>query len=142
MDTMIDQAKKLHIENLFTILERKKLSKIKTYIHKTCRTTLRNNLRKRVSSSTDQEANKRQRTRFRVFNFDFKTQCFYCGNLGTFDPKHPDPKNFEEVRTKLIKIHSVTLDICKTRDDLVAKTMESRLLNVNDLVASKISRSM
>ena len=61
MDTIIDQAKKLHMENLVTILLRNKLSKIKTYIHKTCRTTLRNNSRKRLSSSTDQEANKRQR---------------------------------------------------------------------------------
>ena len=63
MDTIIDQAKKLRMENLVTIPERNKLSKIKTYIHKTCRTTLRNNLRKRLPSSTDQEANKRQRTR-------------------------------------------------------------------------------
>ena len=69
MDTIIDQAKKLHTENLVTILERNKLSKIKTYIHKTCKTTLRNNSRKRLSSSTDQEASKRQRTRSEYFNF-------------------------------------------------------------------------
>ena len=54
-----------------------------------------------------------------------------------FDPKHPDRKNFEKVRTKLTKIQSVTLDICKTRDDLVAKTIESRLINVSDLVAAE-----
>ena len=53
MDTIIDQAKKLHMEKLVKILERNKLPKIKTYIHKTCRTTLRNNSRKRLSSSTD-----------------------------------------------------------------------------------------
>ena len=111
MNTIIDQAKKLHMENLVTILERNKLSKIKTYIHKTCRTTLRNNSRKRLSSSTDQEASKRQRTRSEYCNFGFKTQCFYCGNLCIFDLKHPDRQNFEEVRTKLTKIHSVTLDI-------------------------------
>ena len=63
MDTIIDQAKKLPKENLVTILERNKLSKIKSYIHKTCRTTLRNNSWKRLSSSTDQEVNKHQRTR-------------------------------------------------------------------------------
>ena len=62
MHTIIDQAKKLHMENLVTILERNKLFKIKTYIHKVCRTTLRNNW-KGLSSSTDQEASKRQRTR-------------------------------------------------------------------------------
>ena len=54
-----------------------------------------------------------------------------------FDPKHPDRKNFEEVRTKLTKIHSVTLDICQNRDDLVTKTIESGLLNVSDLVEAE-----
>ena len=53
------------------------------------------------------------------------------------DPKPPDRKNFEEVRTKLTKIHSATLDICKILDDLVTKTIESRLLNVSDLVAAE-----
>ena len=99
MDTIIDQARKLHMENLVTILERNNLSKIKT-----CRTTLRNNSWKRLSSSTDQEANKRQRTRSEYCNFDFQTQCFYCGNLFIFDPKPPDRKNFEKVRTKLTEI--------------------------------------
>ena len=138
MDTIIDQTKKLHRENLLTILKRNKFSKIKTYINKTCRKTLRNNLPKR--SSTDQEANKHQTTRTEYGeygNFDFKTQCFYYGNLCFFESKHPDLKNFEVVRTKLTKIHSVTIDICKTRDDLVPKTIESRLLNVNDLVAAE-----
>ena len=77
------------------------------------------------------------RARSEYCNFDFKTQCFYGGNLRVFDLKHPDRKNFEQVRTKLTKIHSVTLDICKTRHDLVAKTIESRLLNVSDLEAAE-----
>ena len=113
------------------------MSKIKTFIRKTCRTTLRNNSRERLSSSTDQEANKPQRSRSAYGNFNFKTQCFYCGNLCVFDPKHPDRKNFEKVRTKLTKIRSVTLDNCKTRDDLVFKTIGSRLLNVSDLVTAE-----
>ena len=51
--------------------------------------------------------------------------------------KHSDCKNFEEVTTKLTKTHSVTLAICKTCDDLVAKTPERRLLNVRNLVAAE-----
>ena len=96
MDTIIYQAKKLHMENLVTILETNKLSKMKTYTHKTCRKTPRNNSQKRLSSFTDQEVSKRRRTRSEYFNFHFKTQCFYCGNLCIFDPKHPDRKNFEK----------------------------------------------
>ena len=96
MDTIINQAKKLHMENIVTILETNKLSKMKTYIHKTCWKTQRNNSQKRLSSSTDQEVSKHRRTRSEYFNFHFKTQCFYCGNLCIFDPKHPDHKNFEK----------------------------------------------
>ena len=135
MDVIIEQAEKLQMENLVAVLVRNKQSKVKTFIHKSCRTTLRNNSRKRLSSSTGQEPSKQKRTRSEYGEFDFKTQCFYCGNLCISDSKHPDRKNFEEVRTKHTKIHNATLEICKNRDDLVAKTIESRLLNVNDLVA-------
>ena len=76
MDTIIDQAKKLYMENLVTIQQRNK-SKIKTYIHKTCRTTLTNHSRKGLSPSTE-EAKKRYKARSQFGNFDFKTQCFYC----------------------------------------------------------------
>ena len=81
MDTIIDEAKKLDIKNLITIPETKILSKIETYIHKTCRKTPRNNSRKRLSSFTDQEVSKRQRTHSEYCNFHFETQCFYYGNI-------------------------------------------------------------
>ena len=84
IDCIVDQAKRLHMKNLLTILERNKLSKIKTYIHKTCKTTLRNNSRKRLSSSTDQEANKCRRTCSEYCNLNFKTEYFCCGNLCIF----------------------------------------------------------
>ena len=135
MDVIIEQAEKLQMENLVAVLVRNKQSKVKTFIHKSCRTTLRNCSRKRLSSSTGQKPSKQKRTRSEYGEFDFKTQCFHCGNLCISDSKHPDWKNIEEVRTKHTKIHNATLEICKNRDDLVAKTIESRLLNVNDLVA-------
>ena len=62
MDTIIEQAEKLHMEILFATLTNNKLSKVKTFIHKTCRTTSRNNSCKRLSLSIDLESSKRQRT--------------------------------------------------------------------------------
>ena len=62
---------------------------------------LSNNSLRRLSSSTDQEAKKRQRTRLEYGYFDLKTQCFYCGKPCVFDLKHPDRKRFEEVGTNL-----------------------------------------
>lgn len=76
MDIIIDQGKKLRMENLLTAQQRNK-SKIKTYIDKTCRTTLINHSRKGLSPSTE-EAKKHHKARSQFGNFDFKTQCFYC----------------------------------------------------------------
>ena len=51
MDTIIDQVKKLPMESIVTILDNNKQSKTATYIHKTCRITLRNNSRKKCCHS-------------------------------------------------------------------------------------------
>lgn len=61
----------------------------------------------------------------------------FTWNTFSLDPKHPNRRKFEEVRTKATGIYSTTLEICKTRDDEIAKTIESRLLNINDLVAAE-----
>ena len=43
-------------------------------------------------------------------------------------PEHSGWKKFEEVQTKHIKTRKVTLDICKGRYDLVAKTIDGRYI--------------
>ena len=73
----------------------------------------------------------------RQISGDFKSQCFYCGNLCVFDRKHPDRNKFVEVRTISNTIHKLTLDICKTRDDETGRIVETRLLGVSDLVAAE-----
>ena len=92
---------------------------------------------KRSSASNEQSSSKRLSIRSNQQSFDFKKQCFYCGNDCICDERHPDRKNFEEVRTKSSGIYYVTLALCQNRDDHVAKTVEARLLGVHDLVAAE-----
>ena len=77
-------------------------------------------------------------TRSESKRFDFKTQCFYCESPCVVDFKHPDRSKFEEVKTKDPMIYKNTLAICKNRDDKQAKSIEGRLLVVNDLVAAEV----
>ena len=99
MGVIIKQAEKLQMDNLVAAIVRNKQSKVKTFIHKSCRATLWNNSRKWLLSFTGQEPNKEKRTRSDYSEFDFnKTQCFYCGKLCISDSTHQDRKTFEEVR--------------------------------------------
>ena len=102
-----------------------------TYIHKSCRTILRNQIRPRKRESTcDDQQNSNKR--ICGGSFDFKTQCFYCEDSCTYDKMHPDQSKFVEVRTISTNIHKQTLDICKTRNDEKPKALETRLLFVNN----------
>ena len=62
---------------------------------------------------------------------------FYCNETCIADTKHPDRNKFEEVRTKDIAIYKLTLNIFKIRKDDLAKHIELRLLQINDLVAAE-----
>ena len=106
----------------------------KTFIHSTCRVTLKNQSRpsKRGADESLLSAGKKRRD-----NFDFKRQCFYCDGVCEFDPKHPDRNKFSEVRTISTALYKVTLEICKGRTDEKAKKVEARLLDVSDLVAAE-----
>ena len=64
-----------------------------------------------------------------------KVNVFYCDTECIFNKKHPDRNKFIEVRTISANIHKQTLAICEARDDVISKTVETRLLSVNDLVA-------
>ncbi|CAK8697783.1 unnamed protein product [Clavelina lepadiformis] len=139
LDTIIGHALKLDCETLVATLQKNKENGHITYIHTSCRTFLRNHARskKRPASSTKQSSSKRVSTRSDQQSFDFKKQCFYCGYSCMFDERHPDRNKFEEVRTKSSGIYYVTLALCQSRDDELAKTVQARLLSAHDLVAAE-----
>ena len=69
--------------------------------------------------------------------FNFKKQCFYCNGTCIVDTKHPHRNEFEKIRTKDTTIYKQTLNICKIREDNLAKRTELSLLSINGLVAAE-----
>ncbi len=139
IDTIIDHAIKLHLEELASTLRHQKQNQINTYIHLKCRNDLKNKARptkRRASSSEDSTPAKRMK-RSDDKQFNFKENCFYCEKLCSFDSKHPDRDPFIKVTTKDTAIHHYTMNICKSRQDSLSKSIEMRLLNVSDLVAAE-----
>lgn len=136
-NTLIAQATKCGLNDLSLKLSSNKESKTITYIHHSCRTKLRNQIRasnKRELTASDEPSSSK---RICGATFDFKTRCFYCGNFCKLDKKHPDRNKFVEVRTISTNIHKQTLDISRTRKDKTAKDVETRLITVSDLVAAE-----
>ena len=133
LNTLITLAKKCDLKDLSSKLISNKTNNIITYIHKSCRTNLRNQSRKRKSSD---EPGARSSKRICGGVFDFKKLCFYCEKPCEFDRKHPDRfKMYFEVRTLDTDIHKETLDMCNLRNDETAMNVQRRLLSVKDLVA-------
>ena len=135
-NTLIAQATKCGLDNLSLKLSSNKDNKTTTYIHHSCRTKLRNQTRsnKRELTTSEQSSSSK---RICGVTFDFKAQCFYCGDSCKLDKKHPGRNKFVEVRTISTNIHKQTLEICKTRNDKTAKDVETRLITVSDLVAAE-----
>lgn len=130
IDTLISYAEKLKIEALVSILKYNKENKVNTYIHLSCRNSLKNKSRtKRTFEDEHSTTTKRACRRSEIEKFDFTKQCFYCGKVCFFDSKHPDRNPFEMVATKDTGIYHNTLELCKSRkDDAKSNSIERRLL--------------
>jgi hypothetical protein len=139
LQRLIECASKLNSNVLLSELCKKREAGEKVYIHSSCRTEVRNQSKsnKRSQPSVEAPSARKRLTRSEQVNFNFKEQCFYCGNKCINDIRHPERNTFIEVRTKSTKIHHATLNLCKERKDFLSKTIEARILNINDLVAAE-----
>ena len=85
-------------------------------IHMSCPTLLKNKSRTKHKSIDKREVVSVKRIKRSEVNLsNFKEQCFYC----------EQPQNVK------------TLEVCKSRNDSLAKSIERGLLNISDFVASK-----
>ena len=136
VNKLITQATKCDLTELSLTLSSNKENRKTTYVHNSCRTKLKNQARpnKRKSTCDDQPSSSKW---ISEGTFDFKTKCFFCENSCIFDKKYPDRNKFTEVRTILTNLYKQTLDICKTRNDDIAKAIKTRLVSVSDLVAAE-----
>ena len=98
---------------------------------------LRNASRKRISTTEYVNSSNNRMLRSESKCFDFKTQCFYCESPCVVDFKHPESNKFEQVRAKETMICKNTLAVCKNRNDKQAKSIEGRLLVLNEVVAAE-----
>ena len=105
LDTIINHAVKLKLDDLEARLRENKTNQIPTFIHLSCRNFLKNQSRpKWTSTSQDEIGSAKRISRSEIERFNFKEQCFYCGQLCFFDTKHPDRNEFQQVSTKDTKI--------------------------------------
>lgn len=145
IDKLIEQCEQLKLDELKTRLLEKKRNAEPIYMHTLCRIYLNNKIRAKRRAEAQCELDSKRvmtenvssLTRSNEEKFDFKKQCFYCANTCQPDHKHPERKNFEYVRTKDCGIFKTTLQICAHRNDKFSKSIETRLLSVNDLVAAE-----
>ena len=110
----------------------------KINIHISCRTKLKNSSRKKLDDAQGPPDKKicQRLSRASTGNFMFNQQCFYCEKPCSFDERHPDRKNWSEVRIiNGDSLHDATLQVCKSRQDEQCKKIELRLLSFFDVIA-------
>ena len=139
IDTLLEYATKLRLDNVVAKINEHKLQNIPSFIHNNCRVSLKNKCRKRISDTESEPITTTLKTTrsSESGSFDFKEQCFYCGKPCSYDYKHPDRSDIEQVGTKDTKIYVHTLHLCKLREDDNSKAIERRLLGVCDFVAAE-----
>ena len=129
IDTLINYGEKLKIEALVSILKYNKENKVNTYIHLSCRNSLKSKSRKKQTFEDEHSTTtKRACRRSEIEKFDFTKQCFYCGKVCFFNSKHPDRNPFEMVATKDTGIYHNTLELCKFRKDNAKSNSTERCL--------------
>ena len=131
--TLIEHASTLGMVGLVEKIKEKHKSKIPIYIHVSCRTMLKNNIRAMRSEEPNTCS---EMTLSMCTPFDFKSQCFFCEKTSKVDNKNPTRKDYHLV-TSLDSIQSKILSICASRDDEFSKSVECRLTSVSDLVAAE-----
>ena len=130
IDTLISYAEKLKIEALVSILKYNIENKVNTYIHLSCRNSLKNKSRKKGTFEDEHLTTTKTACRgFEIEKFDFTKSGFYCGKVCFFDSKHSDRNPFEMGATKNTGIYHNTVELCKFRkDDAKSNSIKRRLL--------------
>ena len=110
INTLTIYAEKLKKEDLVSLLKDNKERKINTYIHLSCRNSLKNQSHtKQMFENEYLITSKRTCRRSEIEKFDFTVQYFCCGKIYCFDSKHLDRNQFERVATKDTDIYHVDL---------------------------------
>lgn len=106
-------------------------------VHVDCRKNYTNKRRyeqerKKIAESKDITVPPAKQLRSAVGTFNWKTDCFFCGEPVVIDTRHPDRCDGSYARC--IETHGTLVAKCQERNDQWAMTVLSRLNMCNDLV--------
>jgi len=135
ISTLIEYAKVFEHDELRSYLVEKEERKEAVLIHKDCQKNTGNAMRKRKRDGNKSEAGTKQQklsTRKSIDTFDWKTQCFFCGDVCEKDEKHPDRRTIFSVT--FLHYRETILKFCDCRKDDWASEVKRRVLNCFDLV--------
>lgn len=108
-------------------------------MHEECRKWFNN--KRRIEIENSEEKDKRQKkTRNSIDEFNWKSSCFICSEICTYDIKNPNRKNWNLATTFQIRCN--VLEHCDKRlekndNDELALAVKSRLLCCIDLIAAE-----
>ena len=117
--------------------------KLGDFVHKECRRSFCRPSSIRKAKRSDEEANHagtdtprllRPRDSLTNRQFDFKTDCFLCGN--EIDEELERRRSRQVCRVRTLDIQKAVLSACEERGDAWAETVRARALHVHDLPAA------
>ena len=130
--TMLQYATELELSDLCQRIT----DAIDLRIHSYCRMLLRNEIQKRKNSSEHNELPKKSLRLSLEQSFDWKQNCFCCGQLCLIDERHPERNDSHLVET--LHFRKKLLSVCTGNEaDNERSEVFNRLINCIDLVQIK-----
>ena len=107
-------------------------------IHHACQKSAYNELKRGKSTDQGSSSSKVAKvvTRSAINIFNWKENCFICGQLCFKDNKHPERSNVVLVAT--LPIREKILNVCSQRNDKWAEEVRLRALDCHDFVAGQL----
>lgn len=106
-------------------------------IHENCQKYVYNELKRKSSANKRSASTKGAKlvTRASVTRFDWKQNCFFCGEPCAFDEKHPGRNRFRLAET--LPFRDKVLNTCQERNDIWAEDVKRRVVDCLDFVAAE-----
>lgn len=137
LEKLIEYSKSTNNDQLTNLLLDRKANGTIVRIHRECQKSVYNE-RKRKSSEPIERSTKIKKDaarRSENSKFDWKRLCMFCEMDCVVDDRHPDRIDWRQV--EVLSMRENLLVVCSSRSDRIAKSLERKLLDIenSDLVA-------
>ena len=134
LDGLLKYSVKWQENEITNALKRCKKDNLPVFVHEDCRKSFNN--KRRISN----ELQRIKKTRLSVEQFNWKSNCFYCGTECITDRKNPNCKDWHLASTFEMKenvLKKCDSKIEENPDDQLTLDVKARLENCYDLIAAK-----